>query len=615
MDNKRVLVTDLDFDQIKSNLKNFLKGQDQFTDYDFEGSSISVLLDILAYNTHYNAMYANLAMNEAFLDSASKRTNVVSHAKALGYTPASAKSASAVVNLTVVDPVDANGNPPTSLTLPVLSQFVTNVDGVAYSFYNRSAYTIAPNAAGDYIFENIPIYEGTPLRHSYQAVAGQRYIIPNTGCDLSTLTVRVQESTSTTGYVYFTLGDNFATIKGDDTVYFVSEIENELYEVYFGDGKVGRALKAGNIVTLDYFVCNKDLPNNAKSFTFNGSIGAGTPVVSTVSMAQGGSDIESIDTIKLHAPKNYSAQNRAVTAEDYKVILPQIYPNIESVNVWGGEEANPPQYGKVFISIKPKSGETLTTATKETIKNNILRNKNIVSITPELIDPDYLYVSIACSVYYNPLQTEKNPETLRSLIIDTINTYDSSDLRRFGGLFRFSKLSRLIDATDQSITSNIMNIRISKVFYPAINQQKKYTITLNNPIYNEGVPEEAVKSSAFRIANQDNDMYIDDDGLGNLRMFYYTGTTTKVFLNKNVGTVDYANGVITINDFIVESAPNSAITINCVPESHDVVSVRNQIVAVKIDAIKAEVVVDTVASGQYTGGTNYNFRSSHDYGV
>lgn len=615
MDNKRVLVTDLDFDQIKTNLKNFLKGQDQFTDYDFEGSGMSVLLDVLAYNTHYNAMYANLAMNEAFLDSASKRSNVVSHAKALGYTPTSARSAQAVVNLTVVDPVDANGNPPSSLTLPALSQFVTSVDGVTYNFYNRSAYTIAPNADGDYIFENIPIFEGTPLRQSYQAVEGQRYIIPNTGCDLSTLTVRVQDTSSTTGYVFFTLGENFATIKGDDTVYFVSEIENELYEVYFGDGRVGRAINPGNIITLDYFVCNRDLPNNAKAFVFNGSVGGGTPVVSTVSMAQGGSDIESIDTIKLHAPKNYSAQNRAVTAEDYKVILPQIYPNIESVNVWGGEEADPPQYGRVFISIKPKSGETLTTATKETIKNNILRNKNIVSITPEIIDPDYLYVSIGASVFYNPLQTEKNPETLRTLVLNTINNYDTSDLRRFGGVFRFSKLSRLIDTTDQSFTSTIMNIRISKVFFPAINQQRKYTITFNNPIYTEGVAEEAVKSTGFRIANQDNEVYIDDDGLGNLRLFYYTGTNTKVFINKNVGTVNYEKGIVVINDFIVESAPNSSITINCVPESHDVVSVRNQIVAIKQEATRLEVVVDTVASGQYTGGTNYNFRSSHEYGV
>jgi hypothetical protein len=429
------------------------------------------------------------------------------------------------------------------------------------------------------------------------------------------LTVRVQESTSTAGYVFFARGEDFATIKGDDPVYFVSEIENELYEVYFGDGVVGRAVVPGNIVTLDYMVCNKDAANNAKTFTFNGTIGNGTAVVSTVSMAQGGSEIETIDSIKLHAPKNYSAQNRAVTAEDYKVILPQIYPNIESVNVWGGEEAIPPQYGKVFISIKPKSGETLTTSTKEIIRNSILRSKNIVSISPEIIDPDYLYVSIGCNVYYNPLQTEKNTETLKSLVLSTINNYDTTDLRRFGGVFRFSKLTRLIDTTDQSFTSTIMNIRMSKVFSPSFNAKKKYTIRFDNPIYNEFVPEEAVKSTAFRISGQDNDVYIDDDGLGNLRLFYYTGTQTKVFLNKALGTVDYAQGIIVINDFVVESAPNNQITIHCVPDSHDVVSVRNQIVAIKQENTKLDIVVDTVSSGQFTGGSNYIFSSSHEYGV
>jgi hypothetical protein len=615
MDNKRVLVTDLDFDQIKSNLKNFLKGQDQFSDYDFEGSGMSVMLDVLAYNTHYNAMYANLAMNEAFLDSASKRSNVVSHAKSLGYVPTSCKSAIAVINLTVINPVGANGETPRSITLPELSQFLTSIDGITYSFYNRSAITVTPNAAGEFIFENVQIYEGTPLRHTFQVIEGKRYIIPNSGCDLSTMTVRVQDTSSTAGYAFYSRGDDYSTIKGTDNVYFVSEVENELYEIYFGDGRIGRQLSSGNIITVDYMVCNKDAPNNAKSFTFNGSVSNGTPVVATVSAAQGGSDIESIDSIKLHAPKNYSAQNRAVTSEDYKVILPQIYPNIESVSVWGGEENDPPRYGKVFISIKPKSGETLTTSTKEIIKKSILRSKNIVSITPEIVDPDYLYVSIAASVFYNPLQTEKNPDTLRTLVLNTITNYDGTDLRRFGGVFRFSKLSRLIDTTDTSFTSTIMNIRISKIFYPSINQQKKYTITMNNPIYNEGVPEEAVKSSAFRIADYDGNVYIDDDGLGNLRLFYYTGTSTKVFLNKNVGTVNYGTGTITINDFIVESAPNNAITLYCVPDSHDVVSVRNQIVAINHENTKLEVVVDTVASGQFTGGTNYNFRSSHEYGV
>lgn len=610
MDNKRIRVTDLDFDQIKGNLKNFLQGQSEFSDYDFEGSGMAVLLDLLAYNTHYNAMYANLAMNEAYLDSAAKRNNVVSLAKMLGYVPNSATCATAQVTVTVLNPV----NNPDTLTLPTNSQFVTQVNGVDYSFYNRAAYTIAP-INGEYIFRDVVLTEGTPLRYQYVVSTGTRFIIPNAGADLATLNVRVQDSGNTTGYVYFTRAENMLSVKADDPVYFIKEIDNELYEVYFGDGITGRQVVSGNVVTLDYFVSNKDAANKAKAFTFQGSVGGGTVVVATTSMADGGSDIESISSIKLHAPKNYSAQNRAVTAEDYKVIIPQLYPNVESVSVWGGEENEPPQYGKVFISIKPKSGETLTTSTKEIIKNNILRNKNIVSITPEIIDPDYLYVTIGCSIYYNPMQTEKNPDTLKALALQTIANYDSSDLRQFGGLFRFSKLSRLIDATDNSITSNIMNIRISKVFNPSFNQKKKYTVRFDNPIYNEGVAEEAIKSSPFFIAGTTDPVYIDDDGVGNLRLFYYTGTSTKVFLNKALGTVDYVKGIVVINDFIIESAAGNEIVINAVPDSHDVVSVRNQIVAIKQDVIKLDVVVDTVASGSFTGGTNYIFRSSHDYGV
>jgi hypothetical protein len=330
-------------------------------------------------------------------------------------------------------------------------------------------------------------------------------------------------------------------------------------------------------------------------------------------MAQGGSSIETIDSIKYNAPRNYAAQNRAVTAEDYKVILPTIYPNIESVNVWGGEEADPPQYGKVFISIKPKSGETLTTSTKEIIKNSILRRKNIVSISPEIVDADFLYVYITSSVYYNPLQTEKNTDTLKTLINNVINKYDNDDLRKFGGMFRFSKLSRLIDATDASITSNITNVKMAKVFSPEFNTKAKYNILFNNPIYNSGSAEEAVKSSAFYVTSTDQPVYIDDDGVGNLRLFYYTGTSTKVFINKTLGTVNYTTGKMVINDFVILSATNNQITIYCVPDSNDIVSVRNQIVAINQNSTKLNVIVDTVASGQFTGGTNYVFSSSHNY--
>jgi hypothetical protein len=327
-------------------------------------------------------------------------------------------------------------------------------------------------------------------------------------------------------------------------------------------------------------------------------------------MAQGGSEIESIDSIKYNAPRNYSAQNRAVTAEDYKVILPTIYPNIESVNVWGGEEQDPPQYGKVFISIKPKSGETLTTSTKEIIKKSILRSKNVVSISPEIVDADFLYVLIKTAVYYNPLQTEKNTDTLKTLITNVINKYDNDDLRKFGGMFRYSKLSRLIDATDASITSNITSVLMLKVITPEFNTKAKYNITFNNPIRTSGTADETIKSSSFFVTSTEQPVYIDDDGVGNLRLFYYTGTQTKVFLNKTLGTVNYTTGKLVINDLVILSAPNNEILIDCVPDSNDIVSVRNQIVAIRQNSTSVNVIVDTVASGQFSGGTNYIFSSN-----
>jgi len=430
-------------------------------------------------------------------------------------------------------------------------------------------------------------------RHNYDGSAGQ-------GVD-------IDAGTATTRASLFDA--NFFVITDEYNVYKC--IDNELYEVYFGDGITGRAVVPGNVVVLDYFVSNKEAPNNAKAFSFNGNVGGGTVVVTTTSMAQGGSSIESIDSIKFNAPRSYAAQNRAVTAEDYKVILPTLYPNIESVNVWGGEEQDPPQYGKVFISIKPKSGETLTTSTKEIIKNSILRRKNIVSISPEIVDPDFLYVIVKTSVYYNPLQTEKNTDTLKTLINNVINKYDNDDLRKFGGMFRYSKLSRLVDNTDVAITSNITNILMMKVITPEFNTKAKYNITFNNPIRTSGSADESIRSSAFVVTSTDQPVYIDDDGVGNLRLFYYTGSNTKVFINKTLGTVNYTTGKLVINDLVILSAPNNQILIDCVPDSNDIVSVRNQIVAIRQDLNNVNVIVDTVASGQFSGGTNYIFSSNN----
>ena len=607
MENKKISVSELDFDQIKSNLKTFLQGQSEFSDYDFEGSGLSVLLDILAYNTHYHSLYTNLAVNEMFLDSARKRNSVVSLAKMLGYVPRSSRAAVATVNIAVASPTGS----PSSLTLPALSPFSCIIGTSVYSFYNREAVTIIPNTVGAYIFENVLLTQGTPLSYTYTAATGTRYIIPNADVDISTLTVRVQEDPGSAAYTSYTHAENITEVSPTTRAFFLKEIDDQLFEIYFGDGIVGYKPANGNTVLLNYFVSDKTVGNGARTFTFDGSgLGGGTVSVNTVVAAQGGREIEDIDSIRFNAPKSYSAQNRAVTAEDYKVILPQLFSNIDSINVWGGEDNIPPIYGKAFIAIKPLSGETLSNATKELIKSTILKGKNVVSIIPEVVDAQYLYIVPNVTVYYNPQQTNRSEETIKSLVRQTIVDYNQTDLNRFDGMFRFSKLSRLVDASEESILSNITTVVLKRSFVPTFATRTSYTINIDNPIYSEGVAENSVTSDAFTIDGSNEQFYFEDDGVGNIRLYYYVAASTKRYTNANLGTVNYATGVITINDINITSATNNQVTVTIKPQSNDVVSVRSQLALIAEDQITVNAIVDKIASGETSGGTNYIFTSS-----
>ena len=607
MENKKISVSELDFDQIKSNLKTFLEGQSEFSDYDFEGSGMSVLLDVLAYNTHYHSLYTNLAVNEMFLDSARKRSSVVSLAKMLGYLPRSSRAPTATVNITVSAPT---GNP-SSLTLPANSAFSSVVDTVTYTFYTTQATTIIPNASGAYIFPNVTLTQGTPLTYTYTVANGTRFIIPNSDIDISTLSVRVQEIAGSSSYTSYTFANNITEVGPTTRAFFLKEIDDELFEVYFGDDIVGYKPAAGNIVLLNYFVTDKTAANGARVFTFDGTgIGGGTVSVNTVTAAQGGQDIEDIDSIRFNAPRNYSAQNREVTAEDYKVILPQLFSNIDSINVWGGEDNNPPVYGKAFIAIKPLSGETLSNATKELIKTTILKGKNVVSIIPEVVDAQYLYIVPNVTIYYNPQQTNRSEELLKTLVRDTIINYNDTDLNRFDGMFRFSKLSRLIDASEESILSNITTIVLKRSFTPTFNTRTSYVISIDNPIYTEGVPEGSVTSDAFTIDGSSETFFFEDDGVGNIRLYYFVGAGTKRYINSTLGTVNYVTGRITLNDINITSATNNEITITIKPSSNDVVSVRSQLALIAEEQIVVNAVVDKVASGETSGGSNYIFTSS-----
>ena len=580
-DSKRIQVSELDFDQIKSNLKTYLRGQPEFTDYDFEGSGLSVLLDVLAYNTHYNALYQNFTVNEMFLDSAGKRNSVVSRAKELGYTPYSATCPEAIIDLTISNPTSY----PDSLTLPKYSTFTTTIDNKTYTFYTTDSITI-PNNAG-YKFSDVTIKEGTLVTFTYTVADGARYMVPNSNVDMSTLVVRVQTSTSV--FDTYTRADSILNVTGSDRVYFVKEIENQLYELKFGDGLLGQQLSNGNVVHMEYFVTNATMANGAKQFTYTGAnevLIGGNATVTLKSAAYKGADIETIASIKFNAPKAYTAQNRAVTADDYQSLIYNNFTAAQSVAVWGGEDNVPPVYGKTFICIKPKDADVLTAIQKDEIITKILGPRNVVSITPEIIDPEYINIELKVTAYYNNRETTRSPSEISSLISTTVLNYNENDLQKFDGVFRFSKLSRLIDMTEPSIVNNISTLKLRVTLAPRFNTSAEYVINIINPIYTEQVPEDAIKSTGFYIPGSTEVHYLQDDGVGNIQLFRHNNsefgatagnTTNHIIVNPTIGTVDYATGFIKIQNLNITALTTSIFEIVIKPQSNDVVSAFHQI--------------------------------------
>lgn len=617
IDSKRIKVSELDFDTIKANLINYLRGQSEFSDYDFEGSGLSVLLDVLAYNTHYNAIYTNLAVNEMFLDSASKRSSVVSLAKTLGYTPHSARSAIATVDLVVRN---TTSYPPV-LTLPSNSAFTTVVDGKTYSFYNSGEVSATLTSGSTYTFSNIEIKEGIPLSFKYTVADGQKYVIPNANVDMSTLTVRVQDSATSDYFVTFNPASSLVDLESTSNVYFSKEIDGGMFEIVFGDGVLSSAVTNGNVVHLDYFVSNTVAPNGARVFSYNGpTLLGGTTTVSVVSVAAGGAYPETIDSIKFNAPKLYTAQNRAVTPEDYKALIYANYPYIKSVSVWGGEDNSPPVYGKTFICAKPQDATKLTSQQKTDILTSLLSSRNVVSITPEIVDPEYISIGLNITAYYNERETVKSSSQLRSQIIDTVYAYDENELQRFDGMFRYSKMSRLIDQSDAAITHNITTVVLRRKIDPRYNVSAEYVVNLINPIYTEGVPEQAISSSGFYIYGSDTVHYLEDDGIGNVQLFYHgaadttqssTGTiTTHIVVDPKIGTVDYANGIVTIRNLNITALADAYFELTIKPQSNDVVSAYNQIAEIDKDNLVVNVIADKASNGDLRAGKNYTFTSS-----
>ena len=604
--NKRIQVSELDFDAIKSNLKTFLQGQTEFQDYDFEGSGLSVLLDVLAYNTHYNGIYTNLAVNECFLDSASKRASVVSLAKMLGYMPRSASCATATVTATVTSPTSS----PSTVTLPAMQPFTTSIDNVSYTFYNRSAVTTAL-VSGAYTFTGLVLTEGTPLQYKYTMAPGVRFIIPNANADLNTLTVSIQQTSSSDLYEVYTRADTLTEVTELSTIYFVKEIDDGLYEISFGNNNLGLALSNGNVVTLDYMVSSLEEPNTASSFTYGGVTLAGSSLsVTATAAASGGASSESIDEIKFNAPKYYAAQNRAVTPDDYKAIILKNFPEAQTISVWGGEDNNPPIYGKTYICIKPKEASKLTNLQKEFIKNNILESRNIVSITPEIVDPEFFNIKVTSFVYYNPRATTKTAAQIQTLVKQSIMRYNDEELERFDSVLRYSKLTKIIDETDPAITNNITRIMIRHPHEVTYNIATQYVLDLINPISQDGGKQgEVFASTGFYIPNSNELHFLDDDANGNIRLYYTNTNFEKVIVTPDIGTINYETGNITVRSLTIRAIDGAFFEWQVKPESYDVVSALNQIVQIDPTLLTVEAIADNTINGDLQAGYNYQFNS------
>jgi len=592
-DNKRIVVSELDFDTIKSNLKQYLTGQSEFSDYNFEGSALSILLDVLAYNTHYSGLYDNLAINEMFLDSAVKRNNVVSLAKELGYIPHSATCSQAVVDVVVTNTATAAS----TMTLSALSTFTSNVVGNTYTFYTLNDIT-AVRRDNAYVFENILIKEGTPLTYKYIVADGVRYIIPTQDVDLNTLTVRVQDSVNSTNFTTFTRSDTILNVTSTDNVFFIKEIDNQQYELTFGDGVVGSELSNGSVVHMFYMKTNKAAANDIRLFNYSAGsdTDGGTISVTTVTPSFNGSELESLASIKFNAPKSYTAQNRAITSEDYKTLIYNNFPEATAVSVWGGETVVPPQYGKVYISIIPQTLRTLTDTEKSYILDTIISPRKALTITPEIIDPVYIRIQLDITYYYNPQLTTRKTGDISTLVQQNVELYNQESLNEFNGIFKYSHLSRMVDGSEPSILSNITTVKLHREITPLFNINSPYNINLGNPIYNSGATEESIITTGFYCTDSQNICYIDDmpsegQSIGALRLFYYNSSGQKVVI-RNVGTVNYTSGLINISSLNITALFGQSWDMIIKPQSNDVVSTQNQFAQIDQSLLTINAIAD-----------------------
>ena len=614
----RLDISELDFENIKGSLKRFLSNQNEFKDYDFEGSSMAILLDLLAYNTHYLAYNANFVANEMFMDTAQLRSSVASLAKLVGYTPNSARAPIADLKLVINDGTGA------TITIPAGTKFSSAIDGLTYTFVSIADKTVQP-VDGVYTCQSLEVYEGTYVSYNYtfdSSDIDQRFLIPSDRADSTTIKVAVQNSASDTTSNTYTKATSITELDGTSKVFFLQEAEDGQFEIYFGDGVIGKALDDGNIITISYVVTNKTEANGATTFSLSGSISGFNDITLTVnSSAQGGGEPEALQSIKTNASSFYSAQDRAVTTEDYKTKVKQLYANTQSVSAWGGEDAETPFYGRVYISILPTSGSNLTDSTKDRIVKD-LKKYSVASVTPVIIDPETTDIVLTTTVKFDEKTTTKVSDTIKSNVITTITNYNANTLQSFDTMFRHSKLTGLIDDTDNSILSNITTVQLRKSFTPTIGSSTKYSINFANALYNPHSGHNTssggiLSSTGFKIDGNTTDVFfLDDDGNGNVRRYKMDGSV-RSYANSTQGTINYTTGLVEVNSLNVSNIENirgaasTVIEVTVKPNSNDIVPIRNQVLDIDIANSSVTVEADTLVGGSANAGIGYTTTSSY----
>jgi hypothetical protein len=613
--------TNLDFNDLRTQIKDYLRSNSNFTDFDFEGSNFSSLIDVLAYNSYITAFNTNMAVNESFIDSATLRENVVSLARNIGYVPRSKSASKAKVSFTV----NTTGLNSKTVTLKAGIVALGAVENGNYIFSIPEDITVVVDNNGSANFTEIDVYEGSYLTKSYtvdKSQTNQRFTIPNTGVDSSTIRVKVTGVIAEKYQSY----KNIFEVNKNSRIFLIQEIDDEKYEILFGDDIIGRKPISGSTIFISYIITNGKEANGAANFTFSGiltdnnstSITNNISLLTTIQPSENGDDIESIDSVKYLGPRVYASQYRAVTANDYKGLIPYLFPNVDTVTAYGGDELDPPEYGKVYISIKPRNGKFLSQITKDSIKKD-LKQYSIAGIKPEIIDLKYMYVEIDTTVYYDK-STTIDSNNLQLRVIKNLESYSkSTELNSFGGRFKYSKVSSLIDNTSTSITSNITKIKIRRDLQPEYNKLATYEICFGNQFHIKKLNFDGrgynIKSTGFTVKDTSGTLYMSDvpktDETG-IIFFFKIVDGLPVIVNNNAGTVDYMRGEIKLTTITFTSSTSTAgIEIQAIPESNDVLALKDIYLELDTTKLNVSVLEDTITSGENTSATQYAVTSSY----